>query len=141
MRPRVQILSMGSPMGPMGGANVAPWFFDMLPPDRLSAPPNWGPHGLESSFTLHADSDSGLTTHPKLDAKAKIKNWSTSRAKINQTKNKALGRSAPSRCSSMNYGLFIKTLGTPGIKIAGGAQILIPGDPREPCGPHGAPGF
>ena len=38
----------------------------------------------------------------------------TSRAKINQTKNKALGRSAASRCSSMNYGLFIKTLGPPG---------------------------
>ena len=37
------------------------------------------------------------------------------------------------------------SLGTPGIKIwagrAGGAQILIPGDPREPWGPHGAPGF
>ena len=51
--------------------------------------------------------------------------FNTSRAKINQTKNKALDCSAPSRCSSMKYGLFMKTLGPHGA-------------PRVPWGPWGS---
>ena len=44
--------------------------------------------------------------------------------KLTRRKNKALGRSAPSRCSSMNYGLFIKTLGPHGAP-------RVPWDPRR----------
>ena len=165
-------MSLGGPGPPHGAQGLwGPW---ALGPMGLGAHGLWGPWAL-GPMGLGAPGTRGqganlhlqtITWHPPRVVnqhqwgirlpKIFQNEQNTSRAKINQTKNKALGRSAPSRCSSMNYGLFIKTLGPHGApRVPWDPQGSKfgprppgpnfdprgPGVPREPWGLQGAPGL